>query len=187
MRLAPLPEADDEFVGLYYKNRDSTPPERIAEFQWRKEMERRQRRALGDGFACLGERLRSDPAFAQACRLEGAIPEEFRQAPPEGRAAFFAARGRDPTGLSFIHTLDAPPLTQEDVEGQAKAREMFLEWQRRCEERKAEKAAKGRPVATQWEKHKAKLREALARESAAKAPKAAAAAPAAARAASSSD
>ena len=184
-RLAPLPGADDEFVGLYYKNRDSKPPERVTEFQWRKEMERRQRRALGDGYSCLGERIRGDPSFAAGCEFERAIPDEFRHPPPEGRAAFFAARGRDPTGLSFLHSLDARPLTQEDLDGQAKAREMFLEWQRRCEERRTEKATKGKPIATQWEKLKAKLREALGRAKAAEAPRAATAAPAAARPSSS--
>ena len=117
VRLAPLPEADDEFAHLYYKNRDSNPPERIAEFKWRKEMERRQRRALGDGYGCLGDRLRGDPAFAAGCKLEGAIPDEFRPPPTEGRAAVFAARGRDPTGLSFLHSLDARPLTPGDTAG----------------------------------------------------------------------
>jgi hypothetical protein len=51
-----VPEPDDEFGHLYYKNRDAVPPVRVAETKWRKEMERRQKRALIDGYGCLGDR-----------------------------------------------------------------------------------------------------------------------------------
>ena len=147
----------------------------ISQSKRRKEMERRQRRALADGFYCLGDRLRGDPAFAQGLRLEGAAPDEFRQPPQEGRVAFFASRGRDPTGLSYIHTLDAPPLTKEDIAGQEKARQMFLEWRERMG---AQRASRGKPVTTQWQRLKAQLREALGKAKAAGVPAVVTAAPA---------